>query len=85
MNDTVPVRVTVEAWEEVDLDLATSTTVHDVKRQALAAVRMADDPAGFLVKFRGAELSDESRTLAQVAFPADGALIVLRRRRRAVR
>ncbi|MEO5798287.1 MAG: hypothetical protein ABIZ70_04135 [Gemmatimonadales bacterium] len=85
MSELLPVRVTVEAWEEVKLDLSTATTVGDVKRQALAAVRVVEDPAEFLVKFRGAELRDESRTLADVAFPGGGALIVLRRRRRAVR
>lgn len=86
MSGALPVRVTVlEAWDDVTLDLVATTTITEVKRQALAAVRVVEDPADFLVKFRGAELSDESRSLADVEFPAGGALIVLRRRRRAVR
>lgn len=86
MSDSLPVRVTVlEAWDDVTLNLPAETTLTEVKRRALDAVRVVEDPADFLVKFRGAELPDESRTLADVAFPAGGALIVLRRRRRAVR
>lgn len=82
----LPVRVTVlEAWDDVTLTLSDAATVREVKEQALAAVRLVEDPATFLVKFRGAELPDESRTLADVAFPSGGALIVLRRHRRAVR
>lgn len=86
MSETLPVRVTVmEAWDDVTLDLSAATTLRDVKQQSLAAVRLVEDPSEFLVKFRGAEMPDESRTLADVGFPAGGALIVLRRRRRAVR
>ena len=86
MTAGLPVRVTVlEAWDDVTLDLSPDTTLTEAKRQALAAVRLVDDPAEFMIKFRGAELPDESRTLADVAVPAGGALIVLRRRRRAVR
>lgn len=86
MTAGLPVRVTVlEAWDDVTLDLSPDTTLTETKRQALAAVRLVDDPAEFMIKFRGAELPDESRTLADVAVPAGGALIVLRRRRRAVR
>ena len=39
----------------------------------------------FVVKFRGAELQDESRTLADAGLVPNGALIVLRKRRRPVR
>lgn len=86
MTAGLPVRVTVlEAWDDVTLDLSPDTTLTEAKREALAAVRLVDDPAEFMIKFRGAELPDESRTLADVAVPAGGALIVLRRRRRAVR
>ncbi len=80
------VRVTVlEAWDEITLKVPPSTTVHEVKQLALQAVRVIDNPAAFLVKFRGAELPHEDRTLSQSDIPPDGALIVLRRRRRAVR
>jgi hypothetical protein len=43
------------------------------------------DPAGYVLKFRGAELQDESESLAQAGVVANGALIVLPRRRRPVR
>ena len=39
----------------------------------------------FIVKFRGVELRDETSTLSAAGVPDGGALIVLRRRRRAVR
>ncbi|MEP6590352.1 MAG: hypothetical protein ABJC19_04130 [Gemmatimonadota bacterium] len=86
MSDTIPVRVTVlQAWDEVTLTVPDQMTVHELKRRALDAVRVVDNPAAFMVKFRGAELPNEERTLAQEQVPAGGALIVLRRRRRAVR
>ncbi len=82
----LPVRVTVhEAWDEIAMDVLTTTTVHEVKQRALVEARLTDPAGEFLVKFRGAELADESRTVADVGIPADGALIVLRRRRRPMR
>ena len=85
MTSPLSVRVTVlDAWDAVALELTASTTIADVKRHALDAVRVVADPTAFLVKFRGAELPDESRSLADVDFPSGGALIVLRRHRRAV-
>jgi len=85
MSSPLNVRVTVlDAWDAIALELAASTTIGDVKRHALTAARVVADPAAFQVKFRGVELPDESRSLAEVSFPNGGALIVLRRRRRAV-
>jgi len=85
MNSPLSVRVTVlDAWDAIALELAASTSIADVKRHALNAARVVADPAAFQVKFRGVELPDESRSLADVAFPTGGALIVLRRHRRAV-
>ena len=46
---------------------------------------MTGDPAAFVLKFRGAELQDESRSLADAGLVPNGALIVLRKRRRPVR
>lgn len=86
MTDSLPVRVMVEeAWDEVQLDLPPATTLAEVKRRALEATRVAGEPAAFVLKFRGAELRDESRTMAQAGLVPNGALIVLRRRRRPVR
>ena len=82
----LPVRVMVQdAWDEVHLELPPATPLADVKRQALVATHVTADPAGYLLKFRGAELADETRSLADAGMVPNGALIVLSRRRRPVR
>lgn len=79
-------RVTVlDAWDEVALPKHPDQTLAALKRAALEAARIPDDPAAFVLKFRGAELRDEQQTVAEAALPDNAALIVLRRRRRAVR
>lgn len=86
MSATLPVRVMVQdAWDEVSLHLPASTSLGDVKRRALEAAQVRGDPDEYLLKFRGAELRDESRSLAQAGMVPNGALIVLPRRRRPVR
>jgi len=86
MNGTLPLRVMVQdAWDEVQLDLPESTPLGEVKRQALKATRVTRDPDGYVLKFRGAELFDETRSLADAGLVPNGALIVLPRRRRPVR
>jgi len=86
MSDSLPVRVMVQdAWDEVRLDLPSATPLAEVKRRALEATRVVRDPAGYVLKFRGAELQDESQSLGQAGVVANGALIVLPRRRRPVR
>jgi hypothetical protein len=83
---TLPLRVMVQdAWDEVRLDLPAGTTLSEVKRQALDATRVQGDPAGYVLKFRGAELRDETQSLAEAGLVPNGALIVLPRRRRPVR
>ncbi len=86
MSELLRIRVTVlDTWEDVALDLPASTTLAAVKSAALAAAKVADRPAEFVLKFRGATLPDESRSLADTGIPADAGLIVLRARRLAVR
>jgi hypothetical protein len=86
MTGTLPVRVMVQdAWDQVLLDLPAVTPLAEVKRQALQATRVTGNPDAYLLKFRGAELEDESRSLAEAGVVPNGALIVLRRRRRPVR
>lgn len=86
MSGTLPLRVTVhDAWDEVFLELPSSTRLDELKRQALRATRVIRDPAGYVLKFRGAELFDESRSLADAGLVPNGALIVMPRRRRPVR
>ena len=86
MTAILPVRVMVQdAWDEVRLELPSTTPLSHVKRQALEATRVTGDPAGYLLKFRGAELLDETKSLADAGMVSNGALIVLSRRRRPVR
>ena len=86
MTPEVEVRVRVlDAWDDVVMRLPAVTSIADVKRRALAAAHVTTDPAGFLVKFRGAELRDEARSLSEERVPAHGALIVMARRRVPVR
>lgn len=86
MTSTLPLRVTVQdAWDEVPLDLPAGTSLAELKRRALFATRVTRHPDEYLLKFRGAELYDESRSLAEAGLVANGAVIVMPRRRRPVR
>jgi hypothetical protein len=86
VSESLVLRVTVQdAWDEVPLDLPPATTVAELKRRALAATRVTRNPDEYVVKFRGAELTDESRSLTDAGLVPNGALIVLPRRRQPVR
>jgi len=86
MTPILPIRVMVQdAWDEIHLELSSATPLAEVKRRALVATRVTGDPAGYLLKFRGAELQDETRSLADAGMVPNGAMIVLSRRRRPVR
>jgi hypothetical protein len=82
----LPLRVMVEdVWGEVYLELADELPVSEVKRQALELTRVRRDPSEYTLKFRGAQITDESVSLADAGLVPNGALIVLARRRRPVR
>lgn len=82
----VPLRVTVEdVWDEVFLELPGEAPVSEIKLQALALTKVRRDPSEFVMKYRGAELSDESLPLARAGLVPNGAVIILSRRRRPVR
>jgi hypothetical protein len=86
MTGALPLRVKVEdAWDEVLVDMPPATSLGELKRRALQLTRVTGDPAGYVMKFRGAELSDESRSLSDAGLVPNAALIVLARRRRPVR
>lgn len=86
MTSTLPVRVMVQdAWDEVRLDLPESTPLSEVKRRALELTHVTADPDGYVVKFRGAELRDEARSMKESGLVPNASLIVLPRRRRPVR
>jgi hypothetical protein len=78
--------VTVQdAWDEVPLDLPAAASLAELKRAALDATKVRRDPDEYVLKFRGFELFDESRSLADAGLVPNGAVIVLPRRRRPVR
>ncbi len=74
-----------EIWDELVMVQPAEASIASVKAAALAAARVVESPDDFTVKFRGAELRDESRSLAELGVPDDANLIVLRRARRPVR
>jgi hypothetical protein len=74
-----------DAWDEIPLDLPPGTSLSELKHLALKATSVTRDPDEYLLKFRGAELYDESRSLADAGLVTNGAVIVLPRRRRPVR
>lgn len=86
MSELLQLRVRVmESWDDIVLQMPAPTSVGLVKQLALDAMHLGEDPRQFVIKFRGAELRDETRTLADERIPSDAALIVMRRRRVPVR
>ena len=86
MSESLRLRVTVQdAWDEIPLDLPPGTSLADLKRLALETTKVTRHPDEYVLKFRGAELLDESRSLADAGLVPNGAVIVLPRRRRPVR
>ena len=86
MSQNIRLRVTVQdAWDEVPLDLPSGASLAELKRAALDATKVSRDPDEYVMKFRGFELFDESRSLADAGLVPNGAVIVLPRRRRPVR
>jgi hypothetical protein len=86
MTAPIPLRVKVEdAWDEVFLQLPDGTPLSELKRQALELTHVTTHPSQYLIKYRGAALSDESRSLAQLGLVPNSGLIILAKRRRPVR
>jgi len=86
VSEALPLRVTVlDAWNAVPLEVPPGTSIAEVKRRALARMGIRRSPAEYVVKYNGAELFEESRTLAEHGVVPNAALIVLARRRMAVR
>jgi hypothetical protein len=82
----IPVRVMVQdVWDAVELELQPSASVAEVKERALALTHAPGRPEDFQVKFRGAQVLDEQRSLAEAGVVAKSSLIVIPRRRRPVR
>jgi hypothetical protein len=86
MTAPVAVRVKVEdAWDEVFLELPDGTPLSELKRQALELTHVTRNPSEYLIKYRGAAVSDETRSLAQMGLVPNSAVIILAKRRRPVR
>jgi hypothetical protein len=82
----LPVRVMVQdAWDQVSLTLPPAATVLELKQRALALTHRVGNPEEYQVKFRGAAVLDESRSLAESGVVPNAALIVMPRRRHPVR
>ncbi len=82
------VRVMVTpVWDQVFLAVDADTTVAKLKRDALQAAlkRSGIDPADYVVKFRGAQVLDESDTLGRLGAVPNAPFIVLPARRQPVR
>ena len=79
-------RVMVEdVWDEVSMALPSSTPLGDLKTLALRQAGVPGDASDYLVKYRGAELQDEDRSLADAGVVPNATLVVLPRRRRPLR
>jgi hypothetical protein len=81
------VRVWVtDVWDTVDVALTPDSTVAHLKKTALAqATGREPDPSDYVIKFRGAEIFNEQRTLHELGAPDGAPFIVLPRRRQPVR
>ncbi len=83
MSSSIPLRVTLlDTWEEHDLELPSETLITEVKRVALARSRIRRSPTEYEVKYNGARMIEDQRTLADAGVAPNSALIVLSTRRR---
>lgn len=86
MAAELKIRVTLlDTLDEYALMVPATTRVTEIKQTALARAGVKRPASEYVVKFRGAELYEGSRTLADAGVVPDGALIVLLRRRIPVR
>ena len=82
------VRVMVTpVWDQVSVPVEQGTSVGEVKKRALAEATGKQDLAlpDYVVKYRGAEVLDESQTLGALGAGANAPFIVLPARRQPVR
>ena len=60
-------------------------TASVITPRAMAMTHTDGDPSAYIVKYRGAPVLDEQRTLAEAGVVSNAPLIVMARRRRPVR
>jgi hypothetical protein len=87
VSERLRVRVWVQdVWDHVTISADPEETVAEVKRRALTeATGRTPDPDEYQIKFRGALMIDETRTLAQLGVPDRAPMIVLPAHRQPVR
>jgi hypothetical protein len=83
---TFPLRVKLtNVWDELHLDLDPATSLTSLKQQVLDASGIRDNPARYVVKYRGAQVFEPGATVASMGLPKNAALVMLPRRREPVR
>lgn len=82
----IPVRVMVlDTWDDLHFDVPPTARVADLKARALTQATIRHPASDYLVKFRGAEVAEGDTTVAEAGIVANAGLVVLPRRRSAVR
>lgn len=75
-----------EAWDAVRVELTPSTRVLEVKRAAMSVLMPdVDDIGEYVVKLNGFEITDERQSLEAIGALDGSTLLIMSRRRRAVR
>jgi hypothetical protein len=86
MSGAIPLKVMVhESWDAVPLEVDPQISAAELKSLALAKACATLHSDHCEIKFRGALVRDESRSLAGLGVTAGAQLIVLPRRRLPVR
>ena len=88
VGERFAVRVMVtDVWDQVFLAVEPTTTVAELKRQGLAQAlkRVHVQPDDYVMKFRGAQVLDETTTLAALGAVSNSPFIILPARRKPVR
>lgn len=82
MTAAIPLRVTVlDTWETAALEFPPEASIAAVKHRALQGARVTRPLTSYLVKYLGAEVRDESVTLADLGVAPHGGMIVMPRAR----
>ena len=75
----------LDSWDEIAVSAPTSMTVSDLKARALVAARVTAPADRYLVTFRGSEVPEGDTTVSEAGLVPNAAVIVLARRRLAVK
>jgi len=88
VSDSADIRLKVtvsDVWDTVIVTVSPTTALGGVKAEALEeALGRRPDPTAYLLKYRGAEVLDESQTVGDLGIGSGAPLIVLPRHRRPV-